>query len=184
MKGHTKIRVFVDGKKIGADLTDNADDPDGYRFHDVFHLGYVAVLGWSPVIRKLMKRKRRSNPKVDEVQDGGRAQVIDEAVAALVFEYARHHSWLDGVPDLDYHLLRTVKGITSLLEVKQRSLAEWQSAILVGFEVWRQVLITNGGRIRVDLDAKTLEYLGGPKATGTAQKRTVPPGPKRTRHRK
>lgn len=184
VKGHTKIRVFVDGKKIGDDLTDNADDPDGYRFHDVFHLGYVAVLGWSPVIRKLMKRKRRSNPKVDEVQDGGRAQVIDEAVAALVFEYARHHRWLAGVPDLDYQLLRTVKGITSLLEVKKRSLAEWQSAILMGFEVWRQVLTTNGGRIRVDLDAKRLEYLGGPKVSGTAKKRAIPAATKRARQGK
>ncbi|MGO4606039.1 MazG nucleotide pyrophosphohydrolase domain-containing protein [Variovorax sp. 2RAF20] len=122
VKGRTKIRMRVNGKKIGDDLTDNADDPDGYRFHDVFHLGYVAVLGWSPVIRKLLKRKRKSDPQVDEVQDGGRAQVLDEGVAALVFDYAEEHRWLEGVTDLDYKLLRTVKGVTSLLEVRERSL--------------------------------------------------------------
>ncbi|MBW0238371.1 nucleoside triphosphate pyrophosphohydrolase family protein [Pseudomonas sp. D1HM] len=158
--GHTKIQMRVNGEKIGDDLTDNADDPDGYRFHDVFHLAYVAVLGWSPVIRKLMKRKRKSVPKVDEVQDGGRAQVLDEGVAALVFDYAKEHNWLDGVSELDYKLLRTIKGVTSLLEVRERSLGEWQRAILLGFEVWRQVLQSNGGRILVDQDAKKLTYLG------------------------
>lgn len=162
VKGKTKIRVRMNGKKIGDDLTDNADDPDGYRFHDVFHLGYVAILGWSPVIRKLMKRKRKTNQKVDEVQDGGRAQVIDEGVAALVFDYAKGHKWLQGVSDLDYQLLRTIKGITSLLEVRERSMGEWQQAILVGFEVWRQVLSNGGGRILVDLDAKNLKYLSPP----------------------
>lgn len=37
-----KMRAHVNGEQVGDDLTDNADDPDGYRFHDVFHLGYVA----------------------------------------------------------------------------------------------------------------------------------------------
>lgn len=162
INGRTKLRVFMDGKKFGHDLTDNADDPDGYRFHDVFHLGYIAVLGWSPVIRKILKRKRKSNPQVDEVQDGGRAQVIDEAISALVFNYAKTHNWLEGVTDLDYHLLRTIKGITSFLEVKVRSMNEWEHAILVGFEVWRQVLVNKGGIILVDLDLKELKYLGLP----------------------
>lgn len=163
VNGKTKIRALMNGKKIGDDLTDNADDPDGYRFHDAFHLGYVAVLGWSPVIRKLLKRKRKSNPTVDEVQDGGRAQVIDEAVSALVFDYAKDRNWLEGVSDLDYQLLRTIKGLTSLFEVRERSLGEWQQAILLGFEVWRQIHSSNGGRILVDLDAKDLKYLGPPQ---------------------
>lgn len=181
VKGKTKIRVRMNGKQIGDDLTDNADDPDGYRFHDVFHLGYVAVLGWSPVIRKLLKRKRKSNPQVDEVQDGGRAQVIDEGVSALVFDYAKGHKWLNGVSDLDYQLLRTIKGITSLLEVRQRSMGEWQRAILVGFEVWRQVLTSNGGRILVDLDAKELRYLGPPPSHRPAEIAVTPASGRRAK---
>lgn len=172
VKGKTKIRARMGGKKIGDDLTDNANDPDGYRFHDVFHLGYVAVLGWSPVIRKLLKRKRKSDPQVDEVQDGGRAQVIDEGISALVFEYARDHNWLKGVTDLDYQLLRTIKGITSPLEVRERSMCDWQRAILIGFKVWRQVLANSGGRILVDLDTKDLKYLGPPQS---ASRRLKPP---------
>lgn len=163
--GKQKIRLLIDSEKMGDELTDNADDPDGYRFHDVFHLAYVAVLGWSPVIRKLLGRKRRSVPKIDEVQDGGRAQVIDEGVSALVFDYAKEHNWLEGVSELDYQLLRTIKGVTSLLEVRRRSVGEWQRAIFNGFEVWREVLKNNGGKMEVDLDARVLRYLGPPEST-------------------
>lgn len=160
VEGKVKIRMLMNGTKVGDDLTDNAEDPDGYRFHDVFHLAYIAVLGWSPVIRSLMKRKRKSKPNIDEVQDGGRAQVIDEAVAALVFDYAKEHRWLEGVTELDYKLLRTVKGVTSLLEVKERSPGEWQKAILLGFEVWRKVLRSNGGRLAIDQDSRSIIYVG------------------------
>lgn len=157
--GKPKIRMLLNGTQIGDELTDNAEDPDGYRFHDVFHLAYIAVLGWSPVLRSLMKKKRKSDPAVDEVQDGGRAQVIDEAVAALVFDYAKEHKWLEDVDELDYKLLRTIKGVTSLLEVKVRSMGEWQRAIILGFEVWRKVLKSNGGMLVVDQDLKTISYV-------------------------
>lgn len=160
VEGKVKIRMLMNGTQVGDELTDNADDPDGYRFHDVFHLAYIAVLGWSPVIRSLMKRKRKSKPNIDEVQDGGRAQVIDEAVAALVFDYAKEHRWLEGVTELDYQLLRTIKGVTSLLEVKERSPGEWQKAILLGFEVWRKVLRCNGGRLVVDQNSRSIIYAG------------------------
>jgi len=162
ISGRKKIRASIDGQQIGDDLTDNADDPDGYRFHDVFHLSYVAVLGWSPVIRKLLNRKRRSDLQVDEVQDGGRAQVIDEGIAALVFGYAKKHNWLVGVTDLDYQLLRTIKGLTDFLEVRERSAGEWQTAILQGFDVWRQVRDAGGGRLLVDQDEKRLIFIGPP----------------------
>src|SRR5919202_2053222 len=65
-----KMKAFVNGQQIGNDLTDNSYANDGYRFHDVFHLAYAGVLGWSPVTRQLLGGcKRKSNPKVDEVED-------------------------------------------------------------------------------------------------------------------
>jgi NTP pyrophosphatase (non-canonical NTP hydrolase) len=151
-----KLQTFVEGEKVGDDLTDNAHDPDGYRFHDVFHISYATVLGWSPVIRKLLNRKRRGNAKVDEVEDGGRAVVVDEAISALVFEYAREHNWLFDVASLDYHLLRTIKGMTCRLEVRERTMGEWQSAILSGFAIWREIRRRNGGEFIADLDARQM----------------------------
>lgn len=65
-------RAYVHGKPLGDHLTDNAYVSDGYRFHDTFHFAFAAVLGWSPITRWLLNRKRKSRPEVDEVEDGVR----------------------------------------------------------------------------------------------------------------
>lgn len=155
-----RVRVLINDVPFGAELTDNAYDPDGYRLHDVFHFAYAAVLGWSPVTRALLRRKRKSHPLLDEVEDGGRAAVIEEGVAALAFDYARRHRMLEGVSVLDFQLLRTIKDMTSHLEVNQCGTGEWEQAILQGFKVWRAVLAARGGRISVDLDQRRIDYLG------------------------
>lgn len=155
----TKMRAFIEGEQIGNDLTDNSYSSDGYRFHDVFHLSYAAILGWSPVTRQLLgRRKRKSNLKVDEVEDGGRAGAIEEGISALVFSYAKDHAFLEGVTELDYQLLKTIKSMTSHLEVAQRSLGEWEKAIIMGYEVWRQLERNRGGTVVVDLDARSIAY--------------------------
>ena len=155
-----KVRIFVNGKKAGAELTDNAYDPDGYRFHDVFHFTYAAVLGWSPVTRAIIDCKRRADKKTDEVEDGGRATVIEEGISALVFEYARCHNFLDGISRLDYGLLRTIQDMTAYLEVKDRTPAEWEDAILQGFAVWKKVVENNGGALKLDMHKKSIEFIG------------------------
>jgi NTP pyrophosphatase (non-canonical NTP hydrolase) len=168
---HQRVRVSINGVPFGGELTDNAYDPDCYRFHDVFHFACAAVLGWSPITRALLRRKRKSRPLLDEVEDGGRAAVIEEGVAALAFDYARRHHMLDGVSVLDYQLLRTIKDMTSHLEVNQCTTGEWEQAILQGFKVWRAVLAAGGGRIAVDLDQRRIDYLG---PVGTNQSRFKP----------
>lgn len=147
---------------VGDPLTDNAYEDDGYRFHDVLHLANAAVLGWSPVLRSLLKRKRKDMPKVDEVEDGGRAAVIEEAIAALAYEYAVRHNFLAGVERVDWDLLLTIKRLTANLEVRVRSEAEWERAILLGFRVWRAVRENNGGLVRGDLGARSLEFAPAP----------------------
>lgn len=154
-----RVRILVSGEPCGAELTDNAYDPDGYRFHDVFHFAYAAVLGWSPVTRALLGCKRKSRPLVDEVEDGGRASVIEEGIAAIAFDYARRHHMLEGVDALDYQLLRTIKDMSSHLEVQRCTTGQWEQAILQGFTVWRAVVAARGGRIAVNLDERRIDYL-------------------------
>lgn len=153
-----KVRCWLGSKAVGDSLTDNAFEDDGYRFHDVFHLAHAAVLGWSPMLRSLLRRKRKSNPRVDEVEDGGRAKIVEESIAAIVYDYARKHDYLDGVQSLDYPLLKTIQGLVSDREVKARSLFDWQKAILAGYRVWRQVWRNKGGLVIADLVKRTLEY--------------------------
>ena len=156
-------RVFmhatIDGAPIGDPLTDNAHAADGYRYHDVFHAAYAAVLGWSPVMRANLKRKRKSDARTDEVEDGGRAAVIEEGISALVFSYARDHRWLEGISTIDYDLLRTIKGMTSHLEVAARTAGEWEAAIVLGYEMFRCVVQHAGGRILVNLDERSMQFV-------------------------
>lgn len=158
--GVMKTRVFVDGKQMGQDLTDNAYVPDGYRFHDVFHLACAAVLEWSPVSRRNLGLKRRSNPEVDEVEDGGRAIVTEEGISALVFAYACDHNALDGVHSVDYDLLKAIRIMTSRFEVGVCTTGEWERAILQGYRVWKHVERNQGGKVELDLDRRTITYLG------------------------
>lgn len=154
-----KMKAFVNGQQIGNDLTDNSYTNDGYRFHDVFHLAYAGVLGWSPVTRQLLSGcKRKSNHKVDEVEDGGRAKAIEEGISALVFSYAKDHNFLEGISTIDYQLLKTIKNMTFHLEVAQCSLGDWEQAILMGYKVWRQVEKNQGGTVVVNLDAYSITY--------------------------
>ena len=90
---------------IGNPLTDNAYSDDGYRFHDVIHLAHAAVLGWSPVLRHILKRKRKSVPDVDEIEDGARAQIVEECVAAATYEHAASNRFL-AVDHVDWDSLR------------------------------------------------------------------------------
>jgi MazG C-terminal domain len=153
-----KVHLKLDGAALGNELTDNAYKNDGYRYHDVFHLAHAAVLGWSPVMRQLMKRKRKSNKDVDRVEDGGRAIAIEEGISALVFDYAHDHAYLEGVNHVDYGILRTIKHLTRHLEVSECSEHQWQDTILQGFSVWRQLQKTGKGIVVGDLALRTVIF--------------------------
>lgn len=151
--------ITVEGAQLGNALTDNRSEPDGYRFHDVFHLAHMAVLGWSPVFRALLKRKRKSSLIADEVEDGGRAIAIEEGITAIVFGYAEAHDGLVGASGVSSDLLRTIKRATGHLEVSSRHEGEWEKAILLGFEVWRQLKMNQGGRVHADLYEKDIRLV-------------------------
>src|SRR5207244_8919514 len=98
----TYVIQRCNGINIGSRLTDNKIEEDDYRFHDVFHLGYAAILGWSPVIRALFKVKRKSRPKIDEAEDGARAVLIEEGTATWIFNHACRLNYFASISSLDY----------------------------------------------------------------------------------
>lgn len=158
--GHSVMTLRCDGRQIGDPLTDASHISDDYRLHDVFHIAYACVLGWSPVIRSLLRRKRKSDPQVDEAEDGGRAIAIEEGISALVFSYAARHDYLEGVTRLDNELLTTIGSMVSHLEVSARRAADWEQAILAGFSAWRQLHSAGGrGTLSLDLLTRTLEVI-------------------------
>jgi NTP pyrophosphatase (non-canonical NTP hydrolase) len=158
LKKGIHVRISINDVAIGDALTDNAHKDDGYRFHDVFHLAYVAVLGWSPVIRALLKRKRKSNDKVDEVEDGARAAIVEEAVSILVFNQAPQRGWYKDRSSIDIGLLKAIRRIVDGLEVRACTAKQWQRAIHQGYAAFEQLKRNGGGIITVDLDHQSLSY--------------------------
>jgi NTP pyrophosphatase (non-canonical NTP hydrolase) len=152
------VTLCEGGGSVGQILTDNIRDPDGYRFHDVFHFGYAACLGWSPVTRALLRCKRKSKPEVDEAEDGARAATIEEAVTALVFSRAKRLSFFERTEQLDYDLLKTVRGTVQGFEVDSVPLWQWEEAILMGYRVFRLLRAHSGGDVTIDLPCHQLLY--------------------------
>jgi hypothetical protein len=158
--GLQKVRLTAGDSGIGDPLDDNARHPDDYRYHDVFHLSYAAHLGWSPVLRALMKRKRKSDPDTDRIEDGARARAIEEAISALVFQMSKSYDYFAGAKHVDDSVLRAVAAVTPGLEVSARTKGDWESAILGGFEIWRELTESRSGVVRIDLDARTMALVG------------------------
>jgi len=150
------IGIVPGGGVLGNVVGDNAYDDDGYRWHDAIHLAHMTVLGWSPVIRALLGRKRKDDPVVDDVEDGGRAIAIEEGIAAAVFDYASQRRWLTGLGVVDTGLLAGLRSLTRGLEVGAVTLLEWEQAILRGFECWRQLRQHDGCLVSIDLDLRQI----------------------------
>ena len=163
VQGRSYVYQRCNGLNIGDRLTDNAAVADDYRFHDVFHYAYVAVLGWSPVMRDLFRLKRKSDPAIDEVEDGARAILIEEGVTTWIFARA---SKLDFFKSLDrgglpFDMLKHVQQFVEGYEVHQSPLWLWEDAILQGYHAFRFLQKHRRGRLNIDLTnhSLTIEHL-------------------------
>ncbi len=143
---------------IGDPLTDNISNKDGYRFHDVFHLAYATILHWSPVTRALLKRKRKSNPIVDEAQDSGRAIVVEEGLTAWIFTRAKELNYFEGHSKLSLGMLKTIEEFVRGYEVDKCPLKLWEKAILEGYAIFRELKMNQGGWIIGNREQRTIRY--------------------------
>lgn len=154
----TKTRVSINGMQVGDFIDDNSLENDFYRFHDVFHYTFATMLGWSPCTRSMMKRKRKSNPIVDEIEDGARATITEESISLIVFNKARKKNFFRDNLKVNPSLLNLIKEMTMTFEVSVRSKKEWENAILKGYSLFRMLIENNGGKIHFDMLNQTANY--------------------------
>lgn len=145
---------------LGDALSDNSRKPNDYRYHDVFHLGHVAFLGWSPVLRHLMKLKRNSDPIALEAEDRGRPQVAEEAVTLIVYNYAKGNKMLRSSDRIDTEVLNIIKQLVIDLEVSSVTSYQWEKTIIESYKVFHQVVENKGGRVLVSPKNRQLQYVG------------------------
>ena len=146
------------GLNFGDRVTDNIEDPDFYRYHDIFHFAHAVYLGWSPVVRALLRAKRKSKPAKDEQQDGARAVILEEAVTAIVFSRAKLLNYFDGLERVDYDLLKTVHTFIQGFEVAKVPLWQWERAIIEGYRIFRFLRTNRHGHVTLDLNNRVLHY--------------------------
>jgi NTP pyrophosphatase (non-canonical NTP hydrolase) len=157
-RANGKCYLRWNGVFIGDPLTDNIVDRDGYRFHDIFHFAHGAILHWSPVFRALIKQKRKSDPEVDEAQDGGRAIVVEEGLTAWIFSRAKPMGFFEDQQSLSFDLLKTVQQFVAGYEVAECPLQLWEDAILQGYDVFRHIRSAKQGTVIGDRAKRSLVY--------------------------
>jgi len=158
--------------RLGAVLRDNNHIGDGYRFHDAMHVAFTVYLGWSPNLRKFMGIKRKSKPKIDEVEDGGRAQILEEMVILAIHTHAEKISEFQNIDlkkddslnpledpaSLSFEFIRNLRELTKTYEVYKNTQQEWENAIRNGYEMFHLLRKNNGGVLLANTEAPSLKY--------------------------
>lgn len=170
------VRIYRGEGTVGDPLDDNSDDNDDYRYHDALHMAHMAILGWSPTLRGLLDVKRRSDPDTNRIQDGGRAAVIEEGLAAYVFSVASEHSFFATGDRVPADVIKACRKMTAHLEISQRNSADWEYAILAGYEMFRALRQHRGGTVHADLMARTLTFTPPSPRPTPAHALTLTPG--------
>ena len=163
-KSKVRIKDTKTNKDVGDLLTDNSYEEDNYRYHDVMHMTFMAHFGWSPVFRKLLRNKKlkiieNRTSKKDEIEDGGRAQIIEEAIIHLIYVYASQNNFLQAKNCIiDWAILKLIKKMTAGLEVDNKTTYEWNETLQKGFKNWKKLIDNNGGIIEGNLIKRTISY--------------------------
>jgi NTP pyrophosphatase (non-canonical NTP hydrolase) len=156
--GGGKQHGFQVGAALGDLLTDNSRRTDAYRFHDAIHLGFMAVLGWSPTIRSLLRLKRKSSPDADECEDGARAIFAEEGLAAVLSRLAPGRTGFLNTASIDGNVIEVARAAATGLEAEALPGWLWQAAIHQGFRAMSLLGQNDGGYLVADLDARELAY--------------------------
>lgn len=155
-----EVRVIFNGtEQLGDVINDNSYKNDYYRYHDIFHYSFAALLGWSPCTRAMMKRKRKSNTLVDEIEDGARATITEEAISMIIFNEAKRKNFFKGKSKVSKTTLRIIKEMTENFEVSVRTSEEWEYAILQSYAAFRFLISNQGGVIEFDTANRKLKHI-------------------------
>jgi hypothetical protein len=119
--------------------------------------------------RSLQLRRSLSIPREHPVnvfvEDGARAAVIEEAISAVVFGYAKDFSFFRGSDTVEFDLLRMIKQMTAPFEVRDKGLRQWEIAILEGYKVWREMVANKEGVFIGDAKTRCVRYEPLPQET-------------------
>lgn len=153
-----ELIISINGVNIGDRLRDNTHGESGYRYHDVVHMCGAAFLGWSPVFRRMLKRKRKSCPKTDEIEDGGRAAVIEEAIVSKVFLYGKENGFVS-VKNPDIDLIKDIMKMAEQYECVDLKASDWKLYVRSSLALFGEVKNGFDGEVEFDADKRSYKIL-------------------------
>jgi hypothetical protein len=110
-------------------------------------------------MRALFRLKRKSDPLLDEAQDGARAILIEEGLTSWLFTQAQQLRFFDKVErgGLPLDLLKQVRAFVSGYEAEQCPLWLWEEAILQGYSAFRFLQEKRRARLTIDFEQRELQ---------------------------
>ena len=105
-----------------------------------------------------MKCKRKSDEILDEIEDGARATITEEALSMVIFNEAKRKAFFKDTSKVSKTTLRIIKEMTEPFEVKIRSSDEWEKVILKAYEVFRFLIENKGGKVQFNSLEKEITY--------------------------
>jgi hypothetical protein len=118
----------------------------------------MAVLGWSPVLRGLLRLKRKFKDELDRVQDGARARDLEEALSAILAEMSRTRNNFAAPNDVDGEVRDVIRRVISNLEVADVPVWLWSDAIHQGYTAMNHLRDNRGGYIVADRDQRKVTF--------------------------
>jgi len=152
-----KVKVLLNGNRIGDVINDNSKVEDYYRFHDIFHFTFASFLRWSPCTRAMLNTKRKSNPELDEYEDGARATITEEAISLMLFSEAKKRNYFKN-EEIPNSILSLIKEMTKPFEVSIKSKTDWKVAITKGYELFQNLILHKGGKVTFNSEQKQATF--------------------------
>lgn len=156
--GRKKKYGFTIGEPLGDVVNDNAIREDGYRYHDAVHIAFMTVLGWSPVMRALLRLKRKYDDRIDRFEDGARAIDLEEALSAVLKEFSESRNDFNSAADIDGETRDIIRRVIANLESDKTPIWLWVEAIHQGYSAMNALRENKGGWILADLDNQNVKF--------------------------
>ena len=101
----------------------------------------------------MFRLKRKSDPKIDEAQDGARAALIEEGVTTWIFGQALELDLFANmeIGDLPFDMLKHIRQFVAGYEAEHCPLWLWEEAILQGYAAFRFLREHRRGRLHIDM---------------------------------
>lgn len=144
---------------LGNTLRDTTYQKDGWgRYHDGGHI-CLSLLGWCLHLRTFLKIKRKSNPIIDEVEDGAQANIADEGVVfALINKVRRDNLEILNIEDVPNELVEYAKLQFFGKELQNTTDYEWKQVFYAMYQVMNTLRKNEGGYVYINLLERMIAY--------------------------